>query len=496
MSLAAAEQPEHDLEAIARRAMEERGLLPDFSPEALAEAEAVQEIDGSAVAGRVRDLRHLPWCSIDNDSSRDLDQLTVAEDLAGEEIRILVAVADVEARVPEGSAIDRHARHNTTSVYTAAKTFHMLPERLSTGLTSLNEGEDRLAVVVDMVVSKDGSIAEADLSAGLVHNRAKLTYDAVARWLDGEGPMPERMAEVPELDEQIRLQDRAAQRLRKLRHLRGALDLRRNEVRPVMDGKRVARLEEDAGNRAKELIQDFMIATNEVTARFLEGRGLPSIRRVVRSPRRWDRIVELAAGLGERLPDEPDSRALGEFLARRHEEDPEGYADLSLAVVKLIGSGEYTVDLPEEPAPGHFGLAVEDYTHATAPNRRYPDLLTHRLLKAALAGRPAPYGREELLKLARHCTEQENNAQKVERQVRKSAAALLLVDRLGEHFEAVVTGASEKGTWVRLCRLGVEGRLERGFRGLDVGDRLTVELIGLDVERGFIDFARAGRNHA
>ena len=253
----------------------------------------------------------------------------------------------------------------------------------------------------------------------------------------------------------------------------------------------MARLEEDAGNRAKELIEDFMIAANESTARFLESRGLPSLRRVVHNPRRWERIVELAAGLGEKLPDAPDSRALGEVLSRRRQADPEGYSDLSLAVVKLIGSGEYTVDLPDDPAPGHFGLAVEDYTHATAPNRRYPDLLTHRLLKAALTGQPAPYDPEELQELARHCTEQENNAQKVERQVRTSAAALLLVDRVGDRFEAVVTGASEKGTWVRLCRLGVEGRLERGFRGLDVGDRVRVELIGVNVERGFIDFARS-----
>jgi VacB/RNase II family 3'-5' exoribonuclease len=480
-----------ELAAIAERAMRDRGFLPEFSPEAQAEAERMSEdLSGVARNGEALDLRHLLWSSIDNDDTRDLDQLTVADPLSEGRIRVRVAVADVESRVPEGSAIDRHAGHNTTSVYTPPKVFPMLPERLSTGITSLNEGEDRLAVVVDFVVHEDGSTGETDLYAAVVHNRAKLAYNALAAWLEGDSPPPSRLAEVPGLDDQIRLQDQAAQRLRKVRYQRGALDLRRNEVRPVLDGDRVARLEEDGSNRAKELIQDFMIAANEATARFLEGRGFPSIRRIVRTPARWPRIVDLAAGHGTKLPEEPDSKALSDFLEERRKADPGDYPDLSLAIVKLIGSGEYVVDLPGEPAPGHFGLAVGDYTHATAPNRRYPDLVTHRLLKAALNGGSSPYSLEELARIAQHCTDQENEANKVERHVKKAAAALLLENRVGEQFDAVVTGASQKGTWVRLCRLGVEGRLEKGWQGLDVGDRVRVRLLGTDAERGFIDFAR------
>lgn len=480
-----------ELAGIAERAMRDRGFLSEFSPEAKAEAERMSEsLDGAARDG-VRDLRRLLWSSIDNDDTRDLDQLTVAEPLEDGRIRVLVAVADVESRVPEGSAIDRHARHNTTSVYTPPKVFPMLPERLSTGITSLNEGEDRLAVVVDFVVQEDGSVSASDLYAAVVHNHAKLAYNALAPWLEGDGPPPARLAEVRGLDDQIRLQDQAAQRLRKIRYQRGALDIRRNEVRPVLDGGRVVRLEEDAGNRAKELIQDFMIAANEATARFLESHGFPSIRRIVRTPARWPRIVELAASHGTKLPAEPDSKALSGFLEERRQADPDDYPDLSLAIVKLIGSGEYVVDLPDEPAPGHFGLAAGDYTHATAPNRRYPDLVTHRLLKAALAGDSPPYGLEELSQIAHRCTEQENEANKVERHVKKAAAALLLENRIGDHFDAVVTGASSKGTWVRLCRLGVEGRLEKGWQGLDVGDRVRVRLIETDAERGFIDFARS-----
>jgi exoribonuclease-2 len=396
----------------------------------------------------------------------------------------------VDALVDAGSAIDEHARTNTTSVYTAAGTFPMLPERLSTGLTSLNHGEDRLALVIEMIVAVDGSLAGSNLFRAWVRNHAKMAYNAVAAWLDGEGPMPPRMAEVPGIDDQVRLQDEAASRLRRHRQERGALELETSEARPVFEDGVVTGFREERKNRAKELIEDFMIAANGVTARFLDASGLPSLRRMVRSPKRWPRIVQLAAALGETLPEDPDPRPLNDFLTRRREEDPEGFPELSLAVVKLLGSGEYVVDPPGGDPPGHFGLAVGDYTHATAPNRRYPDLITHRLVKSVFTRRPAPYSMDELERLARHCTLQEDAASKVERQVRKSAAALLLEGRRGDRFDAVVTGASEKGTWVRAFHPAVEGRLERGFEGLDVGDRVRVRLISTDVERGFIDFAR------
>jgi VacB/RNase II family 3'-5' exoribonuclease len=480
----------HDLAAIARRVMAERGLEPEFPPAALTEAErlAAAAHDGDAA---IRDLRHLLWSSIDNDDTRDLDQLEVTEGLAGDAIRTLLAIADVDAVVRPGSAIDGHARINTTSVYTAARTFPMLPERLSTGLTSLNDGEDRLALVIEMTVAADGSIAASDLYRAWVRNRAQLAYDAVASWLDGAGSPPPRMAAVPGIDEQVRRQDEAASRLRRLRHERGALTLDTSEARPVFDDGSLTDLKEERRNRAKDLIEDLMIAGNGVTARFLDAHGLPSLRRVVRTPKRWPRIVELAAGFGVHLPGEPDARALNGFLEQRRQADLGSFPELSLAVVKLLGPGEYAVDPPGGDPPGHFGLAVKDYTHATAPNRRFPDLITHRLVKAAFAGRPAPYSMDELEELARHCTIQEDAANKVERQVRKSAAALLLENRIGESFDAVVTGASEKGTWARTCgRPIVEGRVERGFEGLDVGDRLRVRLISTNVERGYIDFAR------
>jgi len=480
----------HRLEVIARRAMIERGLLPDFSPQAMAEVAALAEREPEAGLPAPRDLRSLPWSSIDNDDSRDLDQLEASERLAGGAIRVLVAVADVDSRVRLGSALDQHAHANTTSVYTSARIFPMLPERLSTDLTSLNDGEDRLALVVELVVAADGSVASSDLYRARVHNRCRLAYNAVAAWLEGTGPKPERLARVPEIEEQLRMQDEAAGRLRQLRHERGALDLETIEARPVFDGDSLSDLHADRKNRAKELIEDFMIAANGATAQFLEGRGLPSLRRMVRTPKRWDRIVSLAAEHGARLPAEPDRVALAAFLQERRAADPEGFPEVSLAVVKLLGSGEYVVDLPGQPAPGHFGLAVKDYTHATAPNRRYPDLVTQRLLKAALAGLPIPYDADQLAAIAEHCTRKEDDAVKVERQVRKSAAALLLAGRRGETFDAVVTGASDKGTWVRILDPAVEGRLEHGFEGLDVADRLRVRLIDTNVDRGFIDFAR------
>jgi VacB/RNase II family 3'-5' exoribonuclease len=478
------------LRAIARRAMTERGLLPDFSPAALAQTDALGERvvePGPAI----RDLRDLAWASIDNDDTRDLDQLTVAEPLSEGAVKLLVAVADVDGTVAEGSAIDSHARANTTSVYTAAEIFPMLPERLSTDLTSLGEARDRLAIVVEMTVGPDGAVTASDVYRALVRNRAKLAYDSVAAWLDGTGQAPAAVAAQPVIADQLRLQARVARAMKDLRHHRGALTLETTEARAVFDGDVLADLRPDERNAAKDLIEDFMIAANVATAQFLERHGFPSLRRVLRTPERWDRIVELAKDLGGRLPAEPSAPALQEFLVRRRQADPASFPDVSLSVVKLLGSGEYAVEQPGGLTEGHFGLALRDYTHSTAPNRRFPDLATQRLIKAAIARIPCPYAADQLTDLARHCTLQEDNAAKVERQVRKSAAALLLAPRLGQHFDAIVTGASPKGTWVRITHPPVEGRVVRGEHGLDVGNPVRVELVHTDVERGFIDFARA-----
>ena len=477
----------NDLREIARRAMIERGLLPDFSPAAMAEVQTIASTVPTAPA--IRDLRMLLWASIDNDDSRDLDQLSVAEPLADGLARILIAIADVDTSVARGSAVDDHARVNTTSVYTAAGVFPMLPERLSTDLTSLNPGQDRLAVVVSLDVAADGSVTDSTISRALVLNHAKLAYNSIAAWLDGDGPAPSALAGTPGLEENLRLQDRVAQAMKGLRHQRGALSLDTIEARPVFDGDVLSDLRPGEKNRATELIEDFMIAANSATARFLDDKGFPSIRRFLRTPERWNRIVALAATAGGRLPASPDAAALEQFLTARRQVDPDGFPDLSLAVVKLLGSGEYGVGNSGRLTDGHFGLAVRDYTHSTAPNRRFPDLITQRLLKAAIDGATVPYGAEELVQLARHCTVQEDNAAKVERQVRKSAAALLMKSRIGETFDGVVTGASEKGTWVRTRSPLVEGRVVRGFDGLDVGDRARVELLSVDVQRGFIDFA-------
>jgi VacB/RNase II family 3'-5' exoribonuclease len=480
------------LERIAQRVMLERGLLPDFSPEALAELDRIQTT-AAPDSRQARDLRGLPWASIDNDDSLDLDQLTVAETASQDEVKILVAVADVDSLVTDGSAIDGHARHNTTSVYTAAKIFPMLPERLSTNLTSLNFNEDRLAIVVEMVVRADGSVRDSDIYLARVRNHAKLAYNSVAAWLEGNGSVPEAIAAVGGLDENLRIQDRAAQSMRDFRHVHGALSLETIEAKPIFDCDEIRDLEVETRNRAKDIIEDFMIAANGVVARYLASKNLPSIRRVVRTPKRWDRIVQLAREYGFGLPRNPDSRPLEVFLTKQKAADPLRFPDLSLAIIKLLGAGEYVADRPGETAPGHFGLAVNDYCHSTAPNRRYTDLLTQRLVKAAIEGKSSPYGDDELDVLARHCTEAEDAANKVERQVAKSAAALLLESRIGEHFDAVVTGASPKGTWVRLVSIPVEGRLVRGFEGVDVGDRIRVQLTGVDVEFGHIDFKNLGR---
>jgi VacB/RNase II family 3'-5' exoribonuclease len=473
------------LQEIARRVMLARGLEPEFSPAALRELEAIRV---PAPAAGARDLRALVWCSIDNDDSRDLDQLSVAEPLPNGSTRILVAIADVSALVSPGSALDAHAARNTTSVYTAARIFPMLPEKLSTDLTSLNFDVDRLAIVLAMVFTVDGQLAGSEIYPALVHNRAKLAYRSVAAWLDGAAPPPAGVAAVAGLAENIQLQQRVTRQLAELRHQQGALSLETLQARPVFEGAALTGLEADPGNSAKRLIEDLMIAANGVTARFLAAKQFPSLRRVVRVPKNWDRIVELAAERQAHLPAAPDGRALEQFLTQARAADPAGFPELSLSIIKLMGAGEYVCEFPGGPVLSHFGLAVRDYSHSTAPNRRYPDVITQRLVKAALARRPSPYANDELVALARHCTEQEDAAKKVERQVEKSAAALLLGASLGGQFDAIVTGASAKGTWVRVAHPLVEGKLEGAAGGWRVGQRLRVQLVHTDVERGFIDF--------
>ncbi|HVF25935.1 MAG TPA: RNB domain-containing ribonuclease [Anaerolineales bacterium] len=483
------------LRRIAEQAMLERGLLPNFSNEALDEVERLS-LSASANSDSVRDLRQLLWSSIDNDDSKDLDQLTVAEKTSSDNIKIFVAIADVDSCVKNGSAIDKHARHNTTSVYTAAKIFPMLPDKISTDLTSLNFNEDRLAVIVELSVGPDDTLHGSDIYRAWVRNHAKLTYRSVATWLEDNGSMPQAIVAVNGLAENLQLQDRAAQSLKNFRQQQGALSFETIEARPVFDGDKISVLEQSEKNRAKELIEVFMITANGVTARYLSDKKFPSIRRVVRAPKRWERIVEIAAERQFKLPELPDSKALEQFLVRQRAVDPIHFPDLSLAVIKLLGAGEYVAETPYGESPSHFGLAVKDYSHSTAPNRRYPDLLTQRLLKAAIDGKPTPYNKDDLDVLAAHCTKAEDAANKVERQVAKSAAALLLESRIGERFDAIVTGASEKGTWVRLLRVPVEGKLVDGFEGVDVGDQLWVQLVDVNVQRGFIDFKNAsGSNH-
>lgn len=479
--------PRATLRAIARRAMIERGFEPEYSPAAEAQVHRLSE-DSFPKADR-KDLRHLLWCSIDNEDSRDLDQLSVAE-VRGSDTAILVAIADVDAMVPCDSAVDRHAQTNTTSVYTPAEIFPMLPERLSTDLTSLIEGVDRPALVVEMTMSDDG-IRESDIYLASVRNKAKLAYPSVGAWLEGEAPPPPALAAVSGLADNLRRQDAAARALKGSRHRRGALTLDTIEGRPVFDGDNVRDVTAQRRTRASELIEDFMIAVNTCTAQFLESRGFASIRRIVRMPDRWPRIVELAAETGTQLPPSPDSRALETWLLQQRSASPDRFTDLSLSVVKLLGRGEYVVEQPNEPTPDHFGLAVDDYSHSTAPNRRFADLVTQRLIKAALTRRDPPYSNEALDAIAARCMDREDAANRVERQVRKAAAAMVLEHRVGEVFDAVVTGASPKGTWARLLRPIVEGKVERGHEGLQVGDRLRVKLIHVEPLKGFIDFARA-----
>jgi VacB/RNase II family 3'-5' exoribonuclease len=473
--------------ALAAAAMRARGLEPEFPPAAMAQADRLAGPPTKA-GEPVRDLRTLPWCSIDNDDSRDLDQLSTAEHLGHGRVRVLVAVADVDAAVPKDSPIDRHAAVNTTSIYTPAANFPMLPPRLSTDLTSLNADADRLAIVVEFVVAGDGSLESDDVYGARVRNRAQLAYGEVAGFLSGRAPAP-AAARDAEMTRQLTVQDQVAQAIAQRRYELGALDFETSDSRVRFDDGQVRELVPDLPDRAKSLIENLMIAANGVVARFLDRRGSPSIRRVVEAPERWDRIVAIAKTYGHHLPSAPDSPALARFLRERKQADPADFPELSHAVIRLVGAGQYLVDLPDRDAPGHFALAVKDYAHSTAPNRRYSDLLTQRLVKAVLNGQPSPYTVAELTAFARQCTLREDDANRVERQVRKSAAAMLVADRVGQRFAAVVTGASAKGTYVRTFSPHIEGRVVHGYDGMDVGERVSVRLVSVDVDRGFIDFA-------
>jgi VacB/RNase II family 3'-5' exoribonuclease len=485
MTITAAQRDE--LKRLATDAMRAHGLVPDLSTAAVAQANSAIAATESGPA--IQDLRSLLWSSIDNDDSLDLDQIEVAEAMGGGQCKLMVGIADVDSVVGAGTPVDQHARINTTSVYTAAQIFPMLPERLSTNLTSLGQDEDRLCVVIEMTIEANGVLGASSIYRARVRNRAKLAYRSIAAWLQRTAPAPSRVGAVAGLEEQLRLQDTIAQTLKRSRQSKGALELDTGENRAVFQDAVLIDLQPDPKNRAQELIEEFMIAANGVTARFLEQHGRTSLRRILRVPKRWDRIVQLAKDAGETLPQAPDAIALNAFLTKRRQIDPSHFADLSLAVIKCLGAGEYVAEGPAQKPEGHFGLAVRDYTHSTAPNRRFPDLVTQRLVKAVLQNQPSPYSDAELPSLASHCTEQEGNAKKVERQIEKSAAAMLLGSRIGSRFEGIVTGASDKGTWVRIANPAVEGRVIKNFQGLDVGNHVQVQLVHVDVARGFIDFA-------
>lgn len=477
-----------NLQTIASWAMFSRGLAPEFSQAVLKQ---VESLTGPArdKDPNIRDLTGMPWCSIDNDDSHDLDQLTAIEPLdARGGVKVYVAIADVDALVRKGSAIDEHARFNTTSVYTSACVFPMLPERLCYDLTSLSPGQDRLALIVEMQFSNDAQLVRFFIYRALVHNKVQLAYDALAEWIEGRGEFPEVARHLPGMKTQIRMQDELAQKLRVLRRAKGSLEFETFQPKALFQQDHITDIVQQVQNRARQLIEELMIATNGCTARFLAEHGSVSFRRVVRSPERWQRIVEVAQAYGVTLPRQPDGQALEAFLADQHQSDPLRFPDLSLVIVKLMGSGEYVVERPHEVAIGHFGLAVRDYMHSTAPNRRFPDLLTLRLLKALLQDQPSPYSDQELDVLALHCTTQEDAAQKVERQVRKSEAALLLHSRIGHEFSGVITGTGDHGLWVRIFQPPAEGRLKEPGSRLRVGELVRVKLVRTSVERGFIDF--------
>ena len=486
-----------DLQAIAHQAMGNYGFYSDFPNSVLRE---IHKLDGKAEFDQdppLKDLRHLLWSSIDNIDSKDLDQLEFCERTSNQEIRVLVAIADVDVYVPKSSSTDRHAAHNGTSVYTGVEIFPMLPERLSADLSSLIEGQDRMAIVIEFFVLKDGSVRSDNVFRAVVHNKAKLVYEPLGEWLEslnnesrlsGQGSMPEAVEKIPGLKEQIILQNEAAQKLHDYRMEKGALELETIEASTIVKDGEVVDLVLKKKNPARYIIENFMIAANGTMVKFLEKKGSPYIQRVVRTPERWERIRQVVQNLGKDLPPYPDSQALSDFLAQERQAAPAIFPDLSLTIVKLLGPGEYVFTELGKGKIGHFGLAVQDYTHSTAPNRRYVDLVIQRLLKAVLYNQPAPYTKTELNDIAQWCTDRDQASKKVERFMRKVAGAMLLRERLGETFDAIVTGASEKGIYVRLEAPPVEGRVVRGERGMDIGEKVRVRLMRLEIEKGYIDF--------
>ena len=479
-----------DLQAVAKEVMQQRGFNPDFPPAVQKQLADLRAHPPQTAAGKdVRDLRNLLWSSIDNDTSRDLDQVEVAERLPDDSVKVLVGIADVDAFVPKQTAIDQHAARETTTVYAGIRNFPMLPDELSTGKTSLLENQDCLSVVIEFVADTGGHVSSSDVYRALVRNHAQLQYNSVGAWLEGTAAAPAKVAASTDLQVQLRLQDDVAQKLKSRRFENGALNLQTDELRPLMLNDQVVDMQRQQKNHATELIEDFMIAANGIVARMLE--KVSSLRRIVKQPQRWDRIVQLAARYSEKLPPDPDSRALNDFLLKRRSADPDHFADLSLAVIKLIGPGEYVLERPGDPSAGHFGLAVQDYTHSTAPNRRFPDIVTQRLIKAMLAGQPNPYSDDELSAIAANCTAKEDAARKVERDMSKRLAAVAMQNRIGATFDAIVTGVTPHGTFVRAIQPSIDGLLAQGAQGLDVGDKLRVKLIRTDVQHGFIDFARA-----
>jgi len=479
-----------DLQATAKEIMQQHGFEPDFPPQVPQQlADLKAHPPQIAAGGDIRDLRNLLWSSIDNDTSRDLDQSEVAERASNGDVKVMIGIADVDAFVAKQTPIDQHAARETTTVYAGVRNFPMLPEELSTGASSLLENQDRLSVVIEFVVDSSGGLKSPSVYRAVVRNKAQLQYNSGGAWLEGKSPAPPKISASSDLQAQLKLQDEVAQKLKAQRFQHGALNLQTDEVQPLMLNDQVIDVVKQQKNRATELIEDFMVAANGVVARQLE--KVSSLRRIVRTPERWDRIVQLAATKGEKLPPQPDSKALNDFLVRRKAADPDHFADVSLAVIKLIGPGEYVVERPGDVAPGHFGLAVQDYTHSTAPNRRFADVVTQRLLKAMLAGQKNPYSDDELTAIATNCTKKEDAARKVEREMSKRLAAIAVQNRIGEVFDAIVSGVTDHGTFVRVLQPHVEGLLAQGAQGLDVGDKLRAKLIRADVQKGYIDFARA-----